>query len=315
MKKKQNTVNLQNNKSLWIRIKRNKYIYLMLLPGIIFTTIFCYAQYFGLVLAFNDFHIFKGVWGSPWVGLDNFKRIFTTPNFTQGIINTVKYSIIIIFIGFPLPIILALAFNELRSMKFKKVTQTISYMPYFLSWATVTGIVYGLFARDGMVNDILKLIQGEAYVPNRVMYESQYFGYLLFFSNQWKNIGWASILYLAAITGIDQQLYEAASIDGCNKLQKIWHITFPGIRTVVVLQLILNTGNLFGSNFEQVFGLQNLYIQEATDNMGTLMYRWGIQGGEYSLSTALGMVQGLASLIMVILANRISKKVSGLAIW
>lgn len=287
----------------------------MLLPGILFTAIFCYAQYFGLVLAFNDFHIFKGVWGSPWVGLDNFKRIFTTPNFTQGIINTVKYSIIIIFIGFPLPIILALAFNELRNMKFKKVTQTISYMPYFLSWATVTGIVYGLFARDGMVNDILKLIQGEAYVPNRVMYESQYFGYLLFFSNQWKNIGWASILYLAAITGIDQQLYEAASIDGCNKLQKIWHITFPGIRTVVVLQLILNTGNLFGSNFEQVFGLQNLYIQEATDNMGTLMYRWGIQGGEYSLSTALGMIQGLASLIMVILANRISKKVSGLAIW
>jgi len=294
---------------------KNLYMYILLLPGMILTGIFCYLPMAGLIMAFQDFDILKGFFDSPWVGLENFAKVLSTRGFVDSITNTVFYSVVMLFGKFPFPIILALLFNEVRSTKFKRITQTISYFPHFLSWTAVCGILYSLFALEGPFNELMGSIVGDGWVNTNILMESDNFLGILFTSSLWKELGWSCIIYLAAIAGVDASLYEAAEIDGANRLQQAWHITIPCIRETMVLLLILGLGGLVNSNFEAMYGLQNAYTQADTETISTIVYRSGIQGGKYSLTTALGLMQGVISFALVALGNRISKKIAGYGLW
>ena len=296
-------------------LQKHKYDYALILPAMIFVLIFSYLPLTGIVIAFQDFDIMKGVTGSNWVGLANFKTIFTYPNMLGAIRNTLIYGCVILFGAFPFPILLAILFNELRNMKFKKVVQTITYMPYFLSWISVIGLVYSMVSIDGTFNQILAKIVGEGYVAKNPLMDSKYFLPIIFLSHLWKNIGWSSVLFLAAITGIDPTLYEAATVDGCGKLRQVWYITLPCIKTTAIIALVMSLGGLVNTNFEQIYGFQNVYIQEATETINTMIYRQGIQNGKYSLSTAFGLAQGLVTVTLMLISNTISKKLFSASIW
>ncbi len=310
-----NQSRIKKSGSLAAEFKKHKFLLGLLMPAVILVFIFCYLPMLGLVMAFQDYDIIKGIMGSKFVGFDNFVHIFTMPKFLKAIKNTLFYSSVTLFIGTPFPIVLALMFNELRCQKFKRVVQTVSYLPYFLSWISVIGMFYAMFSMDGLYNDIMEKIVGEGYESVNILMESKNFVGVLFWSNQWKNIGWNSIIFLAAIAGIDPSLYEAAIIDGCGKMKQMWYITLPTIMPTIAIVFIMATASLVTSNFEQVFGFQNLYIQEETEVINTLVYRQGIQNAEYSLSTAFGFAQGAISFALVYVSNKIVKKISGVGIW
>ncbi len=293
----------------------NFYMYLLLIPALIAVLVFCYLPLAGIVIAFKDFDAIDGIMASPWVGLKNFKAIFTYPEFVQSIKNTLIYCSVCLFGKFPFPIILALLFNELSNIKFKRTVQTISYFPHFISWASVCGLTYAMFALDGPVNNVLSILVGSGYEKTNILMDSKNFLPIMFFSGLWKEIGWGTIIYLAAITGIDASMYEAAEVDGCNKFKQVLYITLPSIKSTIVIVLILGLGGLVSANFEQVYGLQNAYTQNETNVINTLIYRQGIQGGEYSLSTAFGLMQSVVSLVLVLAANRFSKIVADTSLW
>ena len=303
------------SKGLMRNLRDHKYAYLMILPAMIAVFVFMYLPLIGIILAFKDYDIMYGIAGSPWVGLENFIMIFKQPAMLDAIGNTLYLSIINMFGGFPFPIILAILFNEIWSLKFKKVVQTISYLPHFLSWVSVIGLVYSLFATEGPVNQIMAQIVGPSYTPVNFLMDSKHFVPIAFWTNIWKSTGWSSVLFLAAITGIDPALYEAATIDGAGKLRQIWHITLPGIRTTLIIVFVMNMGGLFASNFELVYGLQNVYTIDDTEVIGTLIYRTGIQNGNYSVATAFGLSQGLITVTLILIANAISKKIAEVSIW
>lgn len=302
-------------KTKFSAIARYKFCYLLLLPAIAFTFVFAYLPMAGIVIAFQDFNIFKGFLGSEFVGFDNFVHIFKLPKFGHAIVNTLKYSFVLIFVGFPLPILLALMFNELRNKLFKRVVQTISYLPYFLSWISVIALFYTFFALDGTFNDIRKIIFGQNAEAVNILMDPKYFLLTLFISHMWKNLGWSTVIYLAAITGIDTQLYEAAKVDGCSRLKQIIYITLPGILPTAMILLILASGGLVSANFEQVYGFQNLYTQQQTEVINTLIFRQGIQNGQYSAAAAFGLTQGLVSFLIIFATNKITKKLSEVSIW
>lgn len=296
-------------------IKDYRYAYILLLPALIAVIVFQYFPFFGIILAFKDYNVYDGILGSPWVGLDNFKLIFQQPAMLSAIKNTLVLSIVTIIGDLPFPILLAILFNEIRNMKFKKVVQTISYMPHFLSWASVIGMVYSFLALEGPLNQVLGQIIGESYEAKNFLMNSSYFVPIAFLTNLWKTVGWSSVIYLAAIAGIDPALYEAATMDGANKLKQIWHITLPGISTTILIIFVMNMGGLFASNFELVYGLQNVYTIDATEVIGTLIYRSGIQNGNYSAATAFGLTQGIITIVLILSANAVSKKITEVSIW
>ncbi len=293
----------------------NRVMYLLLLPAIISVCIFNFLPFVGIVIAFKDFDVIDGLWGSRWVGLENFIKIFQYPEMIASIKNTLIFSAVGIFGKFPFPIMLALMFNEIRHMKFKKVVQTMSYFPHFLSWASVCALIYAMFAIDGPVNNLMAKLIGAGYERANILMDSKNFLPVMFFSGLWKELGWSSIIYLAAIAGVDQSMYEAAEVDGCNRFKQAIYITLPSIKTTIILVLLLGMGSLVTSNFEQVYGLQNVYIQNETEVINTLVYRKGIQGGEYSLATAFGLMQGIVSVTLVIIANKFSQAVSETSLW
>ncbi len=295
--------------------KQHKIALLMLVPALLAVFIFNYIPLAGLVIAFKDYDVFKGIIDSPWVGFENFRIIFDKPEMLKAVYNSLIYGVTITFVGFPFPIILALLFNELRNARFKKVVQTISYMPHFLSWASVVSLFYAFFASEGSFNMLMAKIVGEGYEPVNILMDSKYFLGIIFSSHLWKSVGWESVVYLAAITGIDSSLYEAASIDGCSKLKQAFYITLPMIRNTAVILLVMSLGGIVATNFEQVYGFQNVFIQEDTETINTLIYREGIQNGKYSLATAFGLSQGLVTLILVLSANFICKKFMKVSIW
>lgn len=301
--------------SLSKRIIRFKFLYLLIAGALIHNIIFCYVPMLGLIMAFQDFDIFKGFTGSEFVGFGNFIRIFTEPVFIKAIGNTFLYSSVILFLGFPLPIILALLFNEIKSTYFKKIVQTISYLPYFLSWISVVALFYAFFEMSGPYNDFRAMLFGEDIQRINILMEPDKFLGILFGSHLWKNLGWSSVIFLAAIAGVDPQLYEAAKIDGCGRLKQIIHITIPGILPTVMIIFILASGSLAQSNFEQVFGFQNLYTMEDTQVVSTVVYKMGVQQGNYSIATAFGLAQGIVSFLIVYGVNKISKKISSIGIW
>ena len=293
-------------------LRRNIVIYIMLDPAVLSTLIFKYLPLPGLILSFMDYNPllqFK----SPWVGLENFKTIFTLPMFTDAIFNTVVISVLTLAVLWPAPIILALLINEVHNKVFKRVVQTVSYLPHFLAWVSVIGIASSLFAIYGPVNDLLVMLGGEG--TERVMFMSKqelFIPFVLILS-VWKEIGWGSIIYLAAITSIDSQLYEAANIDGANRWQQFLHVTLPGLAPTIIMLLILKMGSLFASNFELIYGLQNPFINYEV--VATLVYKQGILNGNYSVATAFDLVQGLIGCILVYTTNKISNLVSDISIW
>ena len=315
---------LKNKDGFFSNISRYKYAYIMILPALILVTVFSYIPLSGIVIAFKEFdfngvfrdpNIIRAIIKSPWVGLDNFKTIFIQPDMTRAIMNTLIYGFVLVFCGFPFPILLALLFNELRNKTFKKVTQTISYMPYFLSWISVIGLFYSFFANEGTAASICTWIFGEGYQYSNPLLDTKYFLPIIFFSSQWKGVGWSSVIFLTAIAGIDPTLYEAAEVDGCKRLKQIWYVTLPCIKGTIIIVLVMSLGSLVNTSFDQIYGFQNVFTQEKTEAINTLIYRQGIQNGEYDLATAFGLAQGLVNLILLLTANGISKKLSGASIW
>ena len=301
-------------KSSFMRYFRMNYgVYLMLLPAIVLTFVFSYMPMPGIIIAFKDYNIFKGVWDSPWSGMRHIIRVFELPNVKQSIVNTAVLSVYTLLVSFPAPILFALMLNEMRIMWYKRVVQTISYLPYFLSWISVIAIAMNLYSMYGPINDLRIAMGGPDTERILFLAEQSFFIPNMLILTVWKGLGWDSIIYLAAITAIDPQLYEAAEIDGASKLKQAWHITMPGILPTTMILLILRLGQLFSSNFELVYGLQNPFINYEV--ISTIVYKTGIQQNDFSLATAVGFLQGLVAFLLTIAVNKLSKVVSGTAIW
>ena len=295
--------------------RKDAYRYALLLPALIATAVFCYLPFAGIAIAFKDYDIIKGFGNSPWVGLENFRLLFSSPDMMRVVWRTMVYSFVIMFVSFPFPIILALMFNELRGKMFKRVSQTVMYLPHFLSMITVVGMFYSALSVNGPVNMLLKNVIGDSYIPKNILLDSNYFLSVIFSVNLWKELGWSSVIFMAAIMGVDKSLYESAAIDGCGRFAQVWHVTLPGIFGTIVILLVMQIGQIFNLSFELVYGFQNLYTQNATDVINTLIYRQGIVNGNYSVATAFGLAQGVVSITLVLIANTLSKRLFSISIW
>ncbi|MGF7030815.1 putative aldouronate transport system permease protein [Paenibacillus mucilaginosus] len=293
--------------STWKQYKKHKYLFLLLSPVLIWYAVFAYSPMYGIQLAFKDFVYSKGIWGSPWVGFKHFDYLFTmSPDFWRIMRNTLLLSFYHILFGFPAPILLALLFNEIRIPLFKKISQTISYLPHFLSWVVIGGILITLLSPStGVVNELIRLVGGE---PIYFLGTEKYFRFTLVTSAIWKEIGWGTIIYLAALAGIDSQLYEAAVIDGANRWKQTLHITIPSILPVIAILLILRVGGILDAGFDQVLTLYSPAVYHVADILDTYVYRVGLQNFQFSLTTAVGLFKNVVGLALVLSTNYIVKK-------
>jgi putative aldouronate transport system permease protein len=291
----------------WRQYKKNKYLFLMLAPVLIWYAIFHYGPMYGIQLAFKDFRIMKGIWESPWVGFKYFHYIFVmSPDFGKIMWNTIVISFLQIVFGFPAPIILALLFNEIRFPWFKKITQTISYLPHFLSWVIIGGILITLLSPShGIVNYFITMF---GHKPIYFLGEEDWFRFTLIVSGIWKEVGWGMIIYLAALAGVDSQLYEAAVIDGANRWKQTWHITLPSILPVITILLILRVGGIMDAGFDQIFNLYSPAVYGVADVLDTYVYRMGLMNAQFSLTTAIGLFKNVVALFLVLSTNYIVKK-------
>lgn len=313
---KQMEAPLGQKKSKLLRLKVELPFYLLILPAAIVVLLFNYLPMTGLLLAFKDWNAKLGVFGSPWTdmsGFGNFVRLFQTADMTKAIWNTFYFNVVSMLFNFTAPIILALLFTEIKNKYFKKVTQTISYLPHFLSIAAVTGIVNMLLSEYGLINSMMYkwfgIEEGQNILSNPNAFLPVYV-----LTEMWQSIGWGSIIYLAAICGINNDLYEAAEIDGAGRFKQVIFITIPGILPTICILLIMKMGTLFGSSFEMVYGLQNPTAWKE-EVIATIVYKNGIGRGEYSMSTALSLLQGVVALVLTFGANFISKKLSNISMW
>lgn len=295
------------------KIKKDAPLYLLLFPAVALVFVFSYMPIPGLLVAFKDYDVFKGFWGSEWVGLKHIESIFQLPSMMESIWNTFFLSVLSLLICFPAPIVLALLLNELRRETFKRIVQTLFYLPHFLSWISVVGIAYAFYARYGPLNDLLQTLIGAGWERTMFLSNPDFFIPNVILLSLWKDVGWGTIIFLAAVASIDPQLYEAAYMDGAGRLKQAIHITLPGILPTVMILLILNLSNLFSANFELIYGLQNPFI--TFEVIQTIVFKFGIQQGSYAMATALGLVQGIIALLLTVGANVAAKKVSGHGIW
>ncbi|MDR1263388.1 MAG: ABC transporter permease subunit [Oscillospiraceae bacterium] len=256
--------------------------------------------------------MFKGIWDSPWVGLRYFKQVFSFTAFWVSVRNMLTLNVIGLVLGFPAPILLALFLNEVTDRQFKKVTQTIMYLPHFISWVVVGGMMYQLFSSSGMINTIVKSITGSA-VP--FLSSNSWWIFTYFVVGLWKSIGWNAIIYLSAITGIDQSIYEAARVDGCSRFRMMFSITLPCILGTVMIMFILAVGGLMSIGFEQPYVMQNSVVMEVADVVSTYVYRVGIQQAKFSIGTAVGLAQSAINFLLVIGSNTLSRRITGESIW
>lgn len=294
-----------SSRSLSKRIYDGRYLYLLALPAILFFIVFKLLPLGGVVISFKDFNFYKSVFGSPWVGLTHFKRLFSNPDFPKLLRNTLTISILNLVFYFPIPILLSLMLNEVRNFKFKRAMQSIVYLPHFLSWVIVVSITSLLFSQtNGIVNMILESIGMEKY---NFLQNPDVFYPMVVIQQIWKESGWGTIIILAAISGIDVQLYEAAAADGANRLKQIWHITLPGIRSTIVTLFILQVGSIMNVGFEQIYLLRNSAVSDIAEVFETYVFRIGIEGGEFSYTTAVGIFKSVVALILVIIANKVAK--------
>ena len=303
----------KRKKESWIR--RDWRLYLMLAIPVAWYLIFCYKPMTGLVIAFQKYNIFKGIAGSQWVGLENFRFVFGMRDFGIALRNTLVLNFLDLLFGFPVPIILAIMLNEMRTPKIKRVTQTMLYLPHFLSWVIIGGMVLEIFApTSGVINaTLLRLGLIEQNIPFLTDGNAWRFTYVLV--GVWQSIGWGTILYLAAITGLDMNLFEAARIDGANKMQQIWHVTLPGIRSTIVVLLIMNVGRMMSIGFDRPFIIGNTVVQDACDVISTFVYRAGIKNNQFARATAIGLFQSVVGLVLITAANFTSRLFDEQGIW
>ena len=287
-------------------------LYAMLLLPVVYYFLFHYRPLPGLAIAFKNYNMFKGIWASPWVGLKYFKQVFQFETFWISVRNMLVLNVLGLVLGFPLPIVLALFLNEIRSKNFKKVIQTIIYLPHFISWVIVGGMMYQIFASYGLINSVITRL-GIGPVP--FLSTNGWWIFTYFIVGIWKNLGWNTIIYLSAMTGIDQEIYEAARVDGCSRFRMMISITVPCIMETVVIMLILAIGGLASIGFEQPYVMQNSVVMDVADVVSTYVYRVGLQQGKFSIGTAVGLAQSVINFILVMSANAISKRVSGKGIW
>jgi len=297
-------------KKIWLY----RYLYFMLLPCLVSFIIFSYIPMGGLLLAFKEFKFNQTILESPWVGFEYFEKFFNDVQSMTLIKNTLIISSMKLFLGLPFPILLALMFNEIKNRAFKNIAQSISYLPHFMSWVIVIGLVQRTLAPDtGLLNEAITYFGGDG--STFFMNEAKYFYQIMFGSHIWKTIGWDSIIYLAAIAGINQDMYEAAKIDGASKWAEIWHITLPSIRPTILIVFILSLGSILSAGFDQLYLLKMPGNSDLVDILDTYVIRVGLQQGQYGYATAVGMMQGVIALILVVTANRFARKVSGTSVW
>ena len=288
---------------------------LMFVPVILYFFIFKYIPMGGIVIAFKNYKISQGIFGSAWCGLDNFRKVFNTPTFARSVGNTLAISGLKLLFGFPAPIILALMLNEVTHVRFKKTIQTISYLPHFLSWVVLAGMFQQLLSpNNGAVNAVLKDVFG---MKESIYFlgSNNYFRGTLIVTDTWKNVGWSSILYLATIAGIDPTLYEAATVDGATRWQCTRYITIPSLVSTIVIMLILNVGSIMDAGFDQVFNLYNSAVYQTGDIIDTYVYRYGLGDMKYSFATAVGLFKNVIAFVLVVGTNLIARRISGEGIW
>jgi putative aldouronate transport system permease protein len=294
------------------RLKQNIPWLMMFLPVAIYFVMFKYVPMGGLMIAFKNYHILHGIWGSEWVGFKNFTMLFTDPAAITTIRNTLMISVLSILVGFPFPIILAILFNEARKMWFRKTVQTLLYLPHFLSWVIVGGIVITMFSQEtGVMNAIWEKLTGSTYP---FLYQEGSWLAIFLGSGVWKEAGFGAIIYMAALANVDPHLYEAANLDGANKWKQIVHVTLPGITPIIVLMLILAMGRVMEVGFDQVYILQNPVVSNISEVISTYIYRIGLQGMQFSVTTAMGMFEALIGLVLVLLANSFARRF-GQGLW
>jgi len=298
-----------NNKSyierFRIDFKRHKWKYFVVTPVLVWLILFCYKPMYGIIIAFQDFKVTRGISGSRFVGLYQFQRFFKDVYFTRLIRNTIVINVLQLLICFPAPIMLALMLNEIKSARFKRTVQTITYMPHFISIVVVCAILHNFFGANGLFPELMRNFGGDG---RAMISQSKYFYPIYIGSDVWKGIGWNSIIYLAALAGIDQEQYEAARVDGAGRLRQLWYITLPGILPTIVMLLILNIGSLLSLGYEKVMLLYEPLTYEVADVISTYVYRKGLESAEYSYSTAINLFNSLINIILLVTANKISKK-------
>ncbi|MFD2706711.1 ABC transporter permease [Salibacterium lacus] len=288
------------------RIKKNKLIYLMILPGLLYFFVYKYIPMYGLIISFQDYKPYQGIMGSQWVGLEHFKRLFADPDFWMIFKNTLVLFGLQLIIFFPVPIILSLMLNEVRSMPLKRSVQTLIYIPHFMSWVIIVSISYVLLTMDGgMVNGLL---QQAGFQEVNFLLNPDWFRPMYILQVIWREAGWGTIIFLAAIAAVDAQLYEAAKIDGAGRFRQMWHITLPAIKGVIVILLILKIGDVLELGFEHVYLLLNASNREVAEIFDTYVYTAGLKQGQFSYSTAVGFFKGLVGLLLVVIANWLAKK-------
>lgn len=287
-------------------IYRKRSLYLFVLPAVVFYLVFSYSPMYFLQIAFRDYRITRTVEESTWAGLKYFRQLFTSASFWQALNNTLSISVAKLIFFWPLPIIMALMLNEITNQRAKKLYQTIIYLPHFISWVVISGIIYNLTAMpDGLFNRIIVMLGGK---PLVIMGEPGLFQPILVISEIWKESGWGTIIYLAALTRISSELYEAARMDGASRFAQIWHISLPGIKDIVIVMLILRVGNILSVGFEQVLVLQNEMVMRVGDTLDTFVWRIGLKESRFSYATAAGLFKAVVATVLIFTSDRISKR-------
>lgn len=287
-------------------MKRHKWMYLMMLPGIIYFIIFKYVPMGGLIISFQNYSPYLGIAGSEWVGVEHFKNFFMNPDFKMLLINTFSISILNLVFFFPMPIILALLLNEVKNKFMKKSVQTMIYIPHFISMVIVASLTFTLLnTESGIINQIVYAVTGQKL---EFLSDPKYFRWIIVIQNIWKETGWGMIIFMAALAGVDTQLYEAAQVDGAGKLRQMWHITLPAIKSTIIIMLIMKVGTLLNTGFEQIFLMKNSLNSSVAEVFDTYVYTLGITQGAFSYSTAVGMFKSLVATVMVVTTNWICKK-------
>ncbi|WP_430081731.1 ABC transporter permease [Paenibacillus ferrarius] len=300
-------------KNRWKLFRSNFDMYLLLVPGLLFLLLFKYTPMYGIIIAFMDYNIFDGIAGSDWVGLAQFSKLIHSDEFMQVFINTLLISLYKLVLLFPVPIIIALLLNEVRRAWFKRTVQTVIFLPHFLSWVIISGLFITILSPSGgLVNNLIVFFGGK---PISFFLDNNFFRSVVVFTAGWKESGWNAIIFIAAIAGIEQEQYEAASIDGAGRLRQMLYITLPGIIPTIILILILRLGYLLDAGTEQILTMYNSVVYESGDVIGTYVYRMGLGQQDYSFSTAVGLFNSLIGFILIIAGNEISKKLVKRSIW
>lgn len=311
-KKNDNVITLQDGRTITLKrmsnmqyFKQHIWLYVLVLPGLLYFILFKYVPMGGLVIAFKEYSPFQGIWGSKWVGFDQFQKFFSTPDFWRLLRNTLGISLLQLVLYFPAPIVLSLFLNEVRHNGYKRTIQTLVYVPHFVSWVIVASLTYQLFnVTDGIMNQLL-VSAGIGSVD--VLSKSSTFWGLIVGQDIWRETGYGTIIFLAALAGVDQEMYEAARVDGAGRWRLMWHITLPAIRGTIIMMLILRVGGLLNTGYEQIFLMRNDLNIEMADVFDTYIYTRGIKQGQYSFSAAAGMFKSVVGMILVLGSNKVAK--------